>query len=173
MDCFAALAMTEGERRHETALPRHRPPTGRASARPMTGAVKQSIAPAVIASEAKQSIAPRKERMDCFAALAMTWRRLAMTGSSRHAFTTSPRFAPNRWLAVTGRAALLQRRVRRGQHDGRVHLFQESRSFAEKRLPFRIFHRIAARLSAGVQVGIGPDVAGLVGLAGLGLPEAH
>jgi hypothetical protein len=28
----------------------------------------------VIASAAKQSIAPRKERMDCFAALAMTWR---------------------------------------------------------------------------------------------------
>jgi hypothetical protein len=26
----------------------------------------------VIASEAKQSISPRKERMDCFAALAMT-----------------------------------------------------------------------------------------------------
>src|SRR5712675_2331327 len=84
MDCFAALAMTEGERWHETALPRHRPPTGRASARPMTGAVKQSIAPAVIASAAKQSIAPQQERMDCFAALAMTW-------SSRHVFTTSPR----------------------------------------------------------------------------------
>ena len=76
-------------------------------------------------------------------------------------------------MEPTTRAALLQRRVRRGQHDGRVHLFQESRSFAEKRLPFRIFHRIATRLSAGVQVGIGPDVAGLVGLAGLGLPEAH
>ena len=27
----------------------------------------------VIASAAKQSTAPRKERMDCFAALAMTW----------------------------------------------------------------------------------------------------
>jgi len=39
----------------------------------MTGSAKQSIAPAVIASEAKQSIAPRKEKMDCFAALAMTW----------------------------------------------------------------------------------------------------
>src|SRR5229473_1037138 len=130
----------------------------------MTGAAKQSIAPAVIASEAKQSIAPRKERMDCFAPLAMTWRRRAEPAIGR-------RFAPTRWLAMTGRAALLQRRVRRGQHDGRVHLFQESRSFAEKRLPFRIFHRIATRLSAGVQVGIGPDVAGLVGLAGLGLPE--
>ena len=32
--------------------------------------------PAVIASAAKQSIAPRKERMDCFAALAMTCRRV-------------------------------------------------------------------------------------------------
>src|SRR5229473_3711344 len=39
----------------------------------MTGSAKQPIARAVIASEAKQSIAPRKERMDCFAALAMTW----------------------------------------------------------------------------------------------------
>ena len=28
---------------------------------------------AVIASKAKQSIKPRKERMDCFASLAMTW----------------------------------------------------------------------------------------------------
>ena len=39
----------------------------------MTGSAKQSIARAVIASAAKQSISPRKERMDCFAALAMTW----------------------------------------------------------------------------------------------------
>jgi len=46
----------------------------------MTGSAKQSIAPAVIASAAKQSIAPRKERMDCFAALAMTGSAaLAMT----------------------------------------------------------------------------------------------
>jgi hypothetical protein len=37
------------------------------------------------ASAAKQSILPRKGRMDCFAALAMTARR---------AFTTSPRNAP-------------------------------------------------------------------------------
>ena len=51
----------------------------------MTGSAKQSIARAVIASEAKQSISPRKGRMDCFASLAMT---------SRHAFTTSPRDAP-------------------------------------------------------------------------------
>src|SRR5258705_8718878 len=39
----------------------------------------------VIASEAKQSIVPRNERMDCFASLAMT---------SRHTLTTSPRNAP-------------------------------------------------------------------------------
>src|SRR6266581_3010720 len=49
-------------------------PTGRANARPMTGS-------------AKQSMAPRKERMDCFAALAMTW-------NCRRDFTTSPRNAP-------------------------------------------------------------------------------
>jgi len=52
--------------------PRHCEPTGRASARPMTGSAKQSIARAVIASAAKQSIAPQQERMDCFAPLAMT-----------------------------------------------------------------------------------------------------
>src|SRR3977135_1522331 len=40
-------------------LIRHCEPTGRANARPMTGS-------------AKQSILPRKERMDCFASLAMT-----------------------------------------------------------------------------------------------------
>src|ERR1700704_1469688 len=51
----------------------------------MTGSAKQSIARSVIASVAKQSILPRKERMDCFAALAMT---------SKHSFTTSPRNAP-------------------------------------------------------------------------------
>ena len=51
----------------------------------MTGSAKQSIARAVIASEAKQSIAPRKERMDCFAALAMT---------SKRAFAPSRREAP-------------------------------------------------------------------------------
>jgi hypothetical protein len=51
----------------------------------MTGSAKQSMAPTVIASEAKQSISPRKERMDCFAALAMT---------SKHTFTPSPRDAP-------------------------------------------------------------------------------
>src|SRR5882757_7720557 len=64
VDCFAALAMTVSGRWHSTArhtLSRHRPPTGRASARPMTSAAKQSIAPAVIASEAKQSIAPQRK----------------------------------------------------------------------------------------------------------------
>jgi hypothetical protein len=49
---------------------RHCEPTGRANARPMTGSAKQSRAPTVIASEAKQSILPRKERMDCFVASA-------------------------------------------------------------------------------------------------------
>ena len=35
------------------------------------------MSPPVIASEAKQSIAPREERMDCFVALllAMTWKQ--------------------------------------------------------------------------------------------------
>jgi len=90
MDCFAALAMTVSGQWHSTARhtrSRHRPPTGRASARPMTGSSKQSIAPAVIASEAKQSILPHKERMDCFAALAMTARasntRLRPRGTMR------------------------------------------------------------------------------------------
>ena len=50
----------------------------------MTGSAKQSGARAVIASEAKQSIAPRKGRMDCFAALAMT---------TKHTFATSRRDA--------------------------------------------------------------------------------
>src|SRR5712691_8204023 len=57
----------------------------------MTGSAKQSIARAVIASEAKQSIAPRKERMDCFASLAMTW-------NSRRDFATSRRDAPEALL---------------------------------------------------------------------------
>ena len=48
MDCFASLAMTVSGRWHSTArhtLSRHRQPTGRANARPMTGSAKQSIAP--------------------------------------------------------------------------------------------------------------------------------
>src|SRR5437762_6016405 len=90
MDCFATLAMTVSGRWHSTArhtLSHHRPPTGRANARPITGSAKPSRAPAVIASEAKQSILPRKGRMDCFAALAMTW-------NCRRDFTPSPRNAP-------------------------------------------------------------------------------
>src|SRR5258705_576398 len=35
---------------------------------------KAKICPPVIASEAKQSMSRHKERMDCFASLAMTWR---------------------------------------------------------------------------------------------------
>src|SRR3981081_4084013 len=47
--------------------------------RPMTGSAKQSIARAVIASEAKQSILPRqKKSVDCFGAAL-----LAMTGRVR------------------------------------------------------------------------------------------
>ena len=48
-------------RGRERVFRRHCEPTGRANARPMTGS-------------AKQSISPRKGRMDCFAALAMTVR---------------------------------------------------------------------------------------------------
>jgi len=48
-----------GAARSRTCVCRHCEPTGRANARPMTGS-------------AKQSISPRKGRMDCFAALAMT-----------------------------------------------------------------------------------------------------
>jgi hypothetical protein len=42
-----------------------------------SGASRREIAKtvsAVIASEAKQSMSQHKERMDCFASLAMTWR---------------------------------------------------------------------------------------------------
>src|SRR5882724_976217 len=74
---------------------RHCEPTGRANARPMTGSAKQSIARAVIASEAKQSIAPRKERMDCFAALAMTSKR-AFALATRSARGVDETFAPQR-----------------------------------------------------------------------------
>src|SRR6266699_4854572 len=51
----------------------------------MTGSAKQSIARAVIASEAKQSILPLRGEMDCFASLAMT---------SKRAFAPSRRNAP-------------------------------------------------------------------------------
>ncbi len=51
----------------------------------VTPPLVQGNSETVIASEAKQSIVPRKERMDCFAALAMT---------SKHTFTASRRDAP-------------------------------------------------------------------------------
>src|SRR6266700_4473958 len=59
----------------------------------MTGSAKPSIASAVIASEAKQSIAPRKERMDCFVAalLAMTGR---VRGGTPHPPPSSPANRP-------------------------------------------------------------------------------
>src|SRR6266700_4632727 len=51
--------------------------------------------------------------MDCFAALAMTrrrlaitWRRLAMTWSSRHAFATLPRHAPEALAQPIARAVI-------------------------------------------------------------------
>ncbi len=78
-------------------LRRHCEPTGRANARPMTGSAKQSIARAVIASAAKQSISPRKERMDCFAALAMTW-------NCRRDFATSRHEAPEALMSPRTRA---------------------------------------------------------------------
>jgi hypothetical protein len=64
--CLGRTAPREGERMVDH---RHCEPTGRANARPMTGS-------------AKQSISPRKERMDCFAALAMTW--ISRCHPSRH-----------------------------------------------------------------------------------------
>src|ERR1700704_1630627 len=65
----------EDERRHETTLARH---CERSEA--------NHLAAPSIASEAKQSISPRKERMDCFAALAKTTKRT---------FAASPRDAPD------------------------------------------------------------------------------
>jgi hypothetical protein len=53
----------------------------------VTSPLVQGNSETVIASEAKQSIVPRKERMDCFVASL-----LAMT--SRRNFATSPRNAP-------------------------------------------------------------------------------
>src|SRR4051794_37115036 len=38
----------------------------------------------------------------------------------------------------------LQRRMRRRQHDGRMHLLEEARALAEKLLPGRVLHRVAA-----------------------------
>src|SRR6266700_6892827 len=59
----------------------------------MTGSAKPSIASAVIASEAKQSILPRKERVDCFVAalLAMTGR---VRGGTPHPPPSSPANRP-------------------------------------------------------------------------------
>src|SRR5882757_4989278 len=81
VDCFVAalLAMT---RRVRGGM--KQPPV-------IASAAKQSIARVVIASAAKQSILPQQERMDCFAALAMTWRMLAMTWR-RLAMTVSGRW---------------------------------------------------------------------------------
>ena len=62
--------------------------------------------------------------------------------------------------------------MRRGQHDGGVHLLQKTRALAQKFLPGRVLHRVPPGFGAGVQAGIGPDVAGLVRLTGLSLPEA-
>src|SRR4029078_283104 len=62
-------------------------------------------ATAVIASEAKQSIAPRKERMDCFVALllAMTWKWfliLAARGISENLFGRQHILASCRFLEI-------------------------------------------------------------------------
>jgi len=84
------------------AFGRHCEPTGRANARPMTGS-------------AKQSISPRKERMDCFAALAMTWRvsatlcrrRPQIEPKSRRVLDTPHAgydggISASSWFAITG-----------------------------------------------------------------------
>ena len=62
------------------------------------------VAPAVIASEAKQSISPRKERMDCFVAPL-----LAMT--SKHTFAPSPRDAPEPLMKSSAQRGRGERRV--------------------------------------------------------------
>src|SRR5213593_1718344 len=74
---------------------------------------------------------------------------------------------------LRSRAHSLQRRMRRRQHDGRVHFLEESRTPAEKLLPGWILHRVAAGFGARVEARIGPDVAGLVRLPRFGRPEAH
>src|SRR3984893_7174066 len=66
----------------------------------------------------------------------------------------------------------LQRRVRRGQHDGRMHLLEQRRAFAEKLLPSRILEAAGTRLRARIQAAIGPDVTDLIRLTCLGLPQA-
>src|SRR4051794_17264302 len=61
--------------------------------------------------------------------------------------------------------------MRRRQHDRRVHLLEESGALGEEFLPGWILHRVTAGFGAGVEVGIGPDVADFVWLPRLGLPE--
>src|SRR6266702_8887948 len=77
---------------------RHCEPTGRANARPMTGS-------------AKQSISPREERMDCFAALAMTAR-----GAGRR--NQSPQNDPRRRV-VAGAFLAANLAVDAGFHQAR------------------------------------------------------
>src|SRR3569623_275746 len=76
-------------------------------------------------------------------------------------------------FAHAGYENLLQWRMRRRQQDGRVHLFEETRSLPQENLPGRILHRVAAGFGARVQAGIGPDMTGLVWLPGFGGPQAH
>ena len=85
MDCFAALAMTA--KRTFAASPRNAP-------EPLAQLILRATE-TVIASQAKQSILPRKERMDCFAALAMTAKRT---------FATSRRDAPEPLAQLIPRA---------------------------------------------------------------------
>ena len=88
---------------------------------------------------------------------------------SSGAHSRDPRFAPS----GLHRHASLQRRMRRRQHDGGVHLLEKARTLAEEFLPGRILHGIATRFGARIQAGIGPDVAGFVRLARFGRPEAY
>jgi hypothetical protein len=74
----------------------------------------------VIASRAKQSIVPRKERMDCFAALAMT---------ARQSFAFPRRDAPELWIYFrptegvgnAGRRCTRSLAGRRTSHTSRSH----------------------------------------------------
>src|SRR5262249_42000817 len=66
---------------------------------------------------------------------------------------------------------LLQRRVRRWQHDGRVHLVEQRGALPEEFLPGRVLHGVRTRFGTGVETRICPDVTNLVWLAHFGLPE--
>ncbi len=77
---------------------------------------------------------------------------------------------PGRRAAQRPRPALLQRRVRHREHQGRPHFLDHWAADLEERLPAGIGGRTGARLGAGVHVLVGPDVADLVRLAGLGRP---